>query len=179
VQSVIEGGFAGRITSGTIHTGDEVIALPSNRVSRVRRIITFDGDLASADAPLSVTLQLEDDVAIERGGVLAAVTDLPELRDEICATMIWFDETPLDPGATYLLKHTTHNVEARVHTPEHIRMNDVVSVRITTSEPLIVKHYADNRTAGSFILIDPVTNATVAACMACPCPHESHSPPPS
>ena len=190
-------GYAGQIAAGKIHAGDVVVALPSRRRSRVQRIVTFDGDLAEAHAPMSVTLVLEDALDVGRGDVLCAGGDLPEVARDLRATLIWFGDTPLDPRASYVAKHTTRTVRARVRTDEQVEMNDIVDVDIETTAPLVMRSYAESRAAGSFILIDPDTNATVAAglvhhaierqravpvhhCGAecvCPCHHRSHSPP--
>ena len=156
-------GYAGQIAGGAIHVGDEIVVLPSRRRSRVRRIVTFDGDLESARAPMSVTLVLEDAIDVGRGDVLCAGGDLPEIARDLRATLIWFGDAPLDPHASYLAKHTTRTVRARVNTSEIVEMNDIVDVDVETSEPLVLRSYGENRAAGSFILIDRDTNATVAA----------------
>jgi sulfate adenylyltransferase large subunit len=191
-------GYAGQIAGGEIRVGDEVVVLPSRRRSHVERIVTFDGDLESARAPMSVTLVLADQLDVGRGDVLCAGGDLPEVARDLRATLIWFGDTPLDPKASYIAKHTTRTVRANVITDEAVEMNDIVDVDLETSAPLVLRSYGENRAAGSFILIDRDTNATVAAGMVhhaldrrrvtqtvgcgveccCPC-HEtgSHSPP--
>ncbi len=156
-------GYAGQIAGGEIHVGDEIVALPSKRRSRVRRIVTFDGDLQAAYAPMSVTLELEDALDIGRGDVLCAGGDLPEVARDLRATLIWFGDKPLDPKASYLAKHTTRTVRARVISEESLQMNDIGEVELETSSPLVLRSYAENRAAGSFILIDRESNATVAA----------------
>ncbi|HET8772816.1 MAG TPA: GTP-binding protein [Thermoanaerobaculia bacterium] len=156
-------GYAGQIAGGEIRVGDEVVALPSKRRSRVRRIVTFDGDLESAQAPMSVTLELEDALDVGRGDVLCAGGDLPEVARDLRATLIWFGDKPLDPKASYLAKHTTRTVRARVISEDALQMNDIGDVELETSSPLVLRSYAENRAAGSFILIDRETNATVAA----------------
>jgi len=156
-------GYAGQIASGRIRVGDEVVVLPSRRRTHVRRIVTFDGDLESALAPMSVTLELEDELDVGRGDVLCAGGDLPEVARDLRATLIWFGDSPLDTRASYLAKHTTRTVRARITTEDAVSMNDIAEVEIETSAPLVVRSYAENRAAGSFILIDRDTNATVAA----------------
>jgi sulfate adenylyltransferase large subunit len=188
-------GYAGQIAGGEIHVGDEIVALPSKRRSRVRRIVTFDGDLEAAYAPMSVTLELEDALDVGRGDVLCAGGDLPEVARDLRATLIWFGDKPLDPNATYMAKHTTRTVRARVTSEEALEMNDIGEVELETSSPLVLRSYAENRAAGSFILIDRESNATVAAGMVhhaierrragpsegcglecfCPCHAHSHS----
>ena len=177
-------GFAGQIASGTIRPGDEVVMLPSGKRSRVHRIVTFDGDLAVATAPLSVTLTLENEIDIGRGDLLVA----PEARAAVAirfnASLVWMSATPLDLSRRYLLKHACRTVHAYVRVlrgmidpaaagPEPapgaqaatLRLNDIGVVEIETLLPLAVDHYQTNRHTGSFILIDPDTNGTVAAGM--------------
>jgi sulfate adenylyltransferase large subunit len=156
-------GYAGQIAGGEIRVGDEIVVLPSRRRSRVKRIVTFDGDLDFARAPMSVTLELEDALDIGRGDVICAGGDLPEVARDLRATLIWFGDTPLDPRASYVAKHTTRTVRARVITDEPVGMNDIADVDVEASAPLVLRSYGENRAAGSFILIDRDTNATVAA----------------
>jgi sulfate adenylyltransferase large subunit len=157
-------GYAGQIASGVIRPGDEVLALPSGRRSRVKRIVTYDGDLDIAHAPLSVTLTLEDEIDISRGDMLSAGAE-PQNARSIEATVVWFDETPLDSSREYLLKHTTQTIRARVETDTALKMNDIGEVRITLAQPLFFDSYKSNRTTGSFILMDRETNATAGAGM--------------
>jgi sulfate adenylyltransferase large subunit len=157
-------GYAGQIASGVICPGDEVLALPSGRRSRVARIVTYDGDLEIAHAPLSVTLTLEDEIDISRGDMISAGAE-PQNARSLEATVVWFDETPLDPSKEYLLKHTTQTIRARIETDSVLKMNDIGEVRITLAQPLFFDAYKSNRTTGSFILIDRESNATAAAGM--------------
>jgi sulfate adenylyltransferase large subunit len=157
-------GYAGQIASGVIRPGDEVLALPSGRRSRVKRIVTYDGDLDIAHAPLSVTLTLEDEIDISRGDMLSAGAE-PQNARSIEATVVWFDETPLDSSREYLLKHTTQTIRARVETDTALKMNDIGEVRIMLAQPLFFDSYKSNRTTGSFILMDRETNATAGAGM--------------
>ncbi len=155
-------GYAGQIASGSIRPGDEVLVLPSNRRTRVRRIATFDGDLEVAHAPLSVTLTLEDEIDISRGDLICA-GDSPQAVRAFDATLVWFDGEALSPNREYLLKHTTQTVRARVASDRGLAMNDIGQVRITAAKPLFIDPYAQNRITGSFILIDRDSNATAAA----------------
>jgi sulfate adenylyltransferase large subunit len=174
-------GFAGQIAAGTVRVGDAVVALPSGRTSRVASITTFDGDLEEARAPQSIALTLEDEVDVSRGDLLAGVAgeQRPKHATEIEAALVWFDGTRLESHKTYLLKHGTQTVSARVtrvldrtniqtlereavHT---LGMNDIGVVEIAVTRPLFFDAYAENRATGSFILIDAATNATVAAGM--------------
>jgi sulfate adenylyltransferase large subunit len=173
-------GYTGQIASGVIHPGDEILALPSGRRSRVRRVATFDGDLKVAHAPLSVTLTLEDEIDIGRGDMLSSGPD-PESGRTFDATMVWFDGRPLDTARHYLVKHNSHVVPAHVEAVKSrlnvvsletesgpsigLSMNEVGIVRIATSRSLFFDPYTENRYTGSFILIDRETNATAAAGM--------------
>jgi len=171
-------GYAGEISSGIVRPGDEIIALPSGRRTHVRRIVTFDGDLKAAHAPLSVTLTLEDEIDIGRGDMLAGGED-PTVARTLEATMVWFDGVPLDPARNYLVKHTAQTVPARVEAVKHrvnvvtletgpasgLAMNEIGVVRIATARPLFFDPYTHNRGTGSFILIDRTTNATAGAGM--------------
>jgi sulfate adenylyltransferase large subunit len=156
-------GYSGQIAAGVVRPGDEVFTLPSKRRTRVRRIVTFDGDLDAAHAPLSVTLTLDDEIDLSRGGMIASVVEPPRATHSFDASLVWFDPEPLDPAREYLLKHTTQTVRARVASDRAIAMNEIVGVRITTALPLFVDAYRENRTTGSFILIDRDSNPTVAA----------------
>jgi sulfate adenylyltransferase large subunit len=157
-------GYAGQIASGVIRPGDEILAQPSGRRSRVKRIVTYDGDLEVAHAPLSVTLTLEDEIDISRGDMLSA-GEAPQESRAIEATVVWFDQQPLDPATEYLLKHTTQTIRARVETAQILNMNDIGAVRIALAQPLFFDSYKSNRITGSFNLIDRETNATAAAGM--------------
>jgi sulfate adenylyltransferase subunit 1 len=171
-------GYAGQVASGVVHKGDEVIALPSGRKSRVKRIATFDGDLGEAFAPMPVTLELEDAVDISRGDLLFAGSDRPHSAHHFEAHLVWMDGRALDPRRRYLLKHTTRTVSADVTVRHRIdihslaaqpapslEMNAIGVVEIVTTKPLFFDSYERNRITGSFILIDPETSSTVAAGM--------------
>ncbi len=172
-------GFAGQIAAGTIHPGDEVVTLPSGRRSRVRRIVTFSGDLAEAYAPQSVTLVLEDELDISRGDMLVSAASPATVTSCFTASLVWMDEQPLERARRYLLKHTSRTVQAQVtavhyrlavetlaHEPaDSLSLNSIGSVEIESVQPLTLDQYSSNRVTGSFVLIDPLTNATVAAGM--------------
>jgi sulfate adenylyltransferase large subunit len=172
-------GFAGQIAAGTIRPGDEIVALPSGRTSRVASITTFDGDLDQASAPQSITLTLEDELDISRGDLLVTPSDRPQHATEIEATLVWFDAHRLESHKPYLLKHGAQTINTRIprvlhrtniHSLEQeavhtLAMNDIGTVELATTRPLFFDRYTDNRATGSFILIDPATNATVAAGM--------------
>ena len=152
-------GYAGRIASGTIRPGDQVTVWPSGVSTRVTRIVTWDGDLDVAFAPMSVTLTLADEVDVSRGDLLA--TGPVQVGRAVAAQVVWMDERPLDPGRVYLLKHAARLVTAEVDTA--LGLNEIGLVTVTASRPLVFDAYEGNRATGSFLLIDPTTNATAGA----------------
>ena len=162
-------GYAGQIASGTVRTGDAVTVLPSGRTSKVKRIVTWDGDLDMAHAPMSVTLTIDDEIDVSRGDMLvadsqpAALSVQPSVENRFEAEMVWMDERPLDPARLYLLKQATRVVTAEVN--RGLVMNQIGSVTVTTAKPIVFDRYTDNRLTGSFILIDAATNFTAGAGM--------------
>jgi sulfate adenylyltransferase subunit 1 len=172
-------GFAGQIASGTVRRGDEIAVFPSGRSAKIGRIVTFDGDLEEAIAPLSVTLVLDHEVDISRGDLIAGANAAPVVASSLKASLVWMDQRPLDVNRRYLLKHTSHTVPAIVSLIDHrvdlsalkhepavtLRMNDIGGVSLHLLRPMAVDLYRDNRGTGALILIDPETNATVAAGM--------------
>ena len=173
-------GFAGRVERGELHPGLTVRALPSGRTTRVRSLVTYDGELKHAHAPQSLTVELEDEIDLSRGEMLVAENQqAPVVSTRLRAMAVWMHETPLSLGATYLLKHTTRTVRATVrrlayrvdvNSAEHIEgselaMNDIGELELETSLPLFFDPYRENRSTGSFILIDPLSNATLGAGM--------------
>jgi bifunctional enzyme CysN/CysC/sulfate adenylyltransferase subunit 1 len=173
-------GFAGRIERGEVRPGMRVKALPSGRVTTVKSIVTYDGELPLASFPLSVTVELEDEIDLSRGEMLIGETQVaPQVSTAFCAMVVWMHEQPLIAGRTYLAKHTTRTVRATVrkirygvdiHSAEkressQLQMNDIAEIEFDTSLPLFFDAYAENREMGALILIDPVTNATVGAAM--------------
>jgi sulfate adenylyltransferase subunit 1 len=172
-------GFAGQIAAGSIKPGDEIMALPSRRTSRVKEIVTFSGNLPHAHAPQSVTLTLEDELDISRGDLLVPAASPATATTHFVASLVWMDGEPLALNRRYLLKHTSRTVNASVAVLRHrldittleeqpadtLELNSIGVVEITSSQPLFVDAYTANRHTGSFVLIDPVTNATAAAGM--------------
>jgi sulfate adenylyltransferase large subunit len=152
-------GYAGRIASGTIRAGDPVTIWPSGVSTRVSRIVTWDGDLDEAFAPMSVTLTLADDVDVSRGDVLA--TGAVHVGRSMTAHVVWMDETPLEPKRVYLLKHASRVATAEVD--RGLALNEIGLLTVTASRPLVFDAYERNRATGSFLLIDPNTNATAGA----------------
>ncbi len=172
-------GYAGQIAAGTVRPGDSILAFPSGLRSRVKSIDTFDGPLDEAFAPMSVTLVLEDELDISRGDLIAAAQKVPEVARQFEASVVWMNEAPLDPAKTYLLKHTSQTIPAEVkqvrhrlnvttldHEPtDRLELNEIGVLRIETTRAIYFDAYTQNRTTGSFVLIDPDTNATVGAGM--------------
>jgi sulfate adenylyltransferase subunit 1 len=172
-------GFAGQIASGTVKPGDTITVLPSGRSAEVERIVTFDGDLAEARAPLSVTLVLSRELDISRGDLIASANSTPSVTRHIGASLVWMDQRPLALNRRYLLKHTSHTVPAFVASIAHrtnigtlaheavdaLEMNAIGVVSIELLRPIALDLYAENRATGAFVLIDAASNSTVAAGM--------------
>jgi len=170
-------GFAGLVAAGTIRPGDRVRVLPSGRTSAISRIVTADGELEAATAGESVTLTLADEVDCSRGDLIAGAADPPQVADQFEATLIWLSEEPMLPGRAYALKLATQSVLATIQPPkyqvnvntlEHLAakrldLNAIGVVTLHTDRPLVFEPYQRDRTLGGFILIDRITNATVAA----------------
>ena len=154
-------GYAGQICSGIIRVGDPITVWPAERSSRVKRIVTWDGDLDEAFAPMSVTLTLEDEIDVSRGDVLTSGPT--EVGSRFAADLVWMDERPLDPGRLYLLKHGAKTVSAEID--RGFKLNEIGAATVTASRPIVFDSYHSNRTTGSFILIDPATNFTAGAGM--------------
>ena len=172
-------GFAGQIASGVVRRGDILTVLPSGRRSRVKEIVTWDGRLEEAFAPMSVTICLEDELDISRGDMLAAEKSPLYAGRRLQANVVWMSEKPLAPRYPYLLKHTSQLVQARVRHVRHrvnihslerqpadgLDLNEIGLVELETHRPLFFDAYAKNRATGGFILIDPLSNETVGAGM--------------
>ena len=172
-------GFAGRIASGVVRPGDTVLALPSGRQTRIRAIVTYDGNLSEAFAPMSVTVQLEDEMDLSRGDMLVSPQQSPRLSRKFQAMVVWLHAAPCKLGSSYLVKHTSTqtkvqplrimhrvNVNTLVHEPAtQLEMNDIALVELEANVPLFLDPYSSNRSTGSLILIDPLSNATVGAAM--------------
>jgi bifunctional enzyme CysN/CysC len=172
-------GFAGTVASGRVAQGDQVVVAKSGKASRVKRIVTADGDLAAAVAGQAVTIVLEDEVEVSRGNMLVAPDARPHVADQFTATIVWFDEHPLLPGRTYILRTETDQTNASVTELKHridvnsfaheaaksLDLNEIGSCNLSTQQPIAFDNYADDRATGAFILIDRMTNRTVAAGM--------------
>jgi len=154
-------GYAGQIASGTIRVGDAVTVCPSGARTHVTRIVTWDGDLEAAASPMSVALVLGDEIDISRGDILA---DSPlDAGCTFTADVVWMDDRPMDPERPYVLKHGTRTVTA--HARGSLALNQIARVGFTTARPIVFEPYGENRTTGSFILIDPATHFTAGAGM--------------
>jgi bifunctional enzyme CysN/CysC len=172
-------GFSGTVSSGRVAAGDEVAVARSGRTSKVRRIVTFDGDLTEAIAGQAVTLVLEDEIDISSGDLLVPPSGRSEVSDQFAAHVLWMAEEELLPGRQYLLKCAAKTVPAQVTALEHkidvntfahlaaktLRLNEVGSANFALTEPIAFDTYAESRDTGGFILIDRFTNHTVAAGM--------------
>jgi sulfate adenylyltransferase large subunit len=172
-------GFAGQIASGTIRPGDAITVLPSGRSAQVERIVTWDGDLAEAVAPLSVTLVLDRDLDISRGDLIVSAPAPATVTKSIKAALVWMDQRPLELHRRYLLKHTSQTVPVFLTSIDHrtdlgtlkhepartLHMNDIGAAGLNLLRPVALDLYGENRGTGAFILVDADTNGTVAAGM--------------
>jgi bifunctional enzyme CysN/CysC len=172
-------GFSGQIATGTVRVGDAVRVLPSGKTSTITRIVTLDGDLDQAVAGQSVTLCFADEVDCSRGDVIAAADSPPQVADQFESTIVWMADEEMLPGRSYWLKLGTQMVSATVQQPKYqvnvntmehlaaktLELNAIGVANLSTDKPIVFEAYAQNRTLGGFILIDKITNATVAAGM--------------
>ena len=172
-------GFSGLVASGSITPGDPVRILPGGRTSTIARVVTFGGDLPRAVAGQSVTLTLTDEIDCSRGDVIVAAESPPEAADQFEATVVWMADEEMLPGRPYWLKLATQTVTATVQQPKYqinvntmerlaaktLELNAIGIANLSTDRPLVFEPYADNRQLGGFILVDKITNATVAAGM--------------
>jgi sulfate adenylyltransferase large subunit len=184
IQSVIRPnanfrGFAGRIASGALRPGDTVQALPSGQKTTVESLVSFHGEFEAAHAPRSVTVTLANEIDLSRGDMLVSPDALPHTSTRFAAMVVWLHATPLELNRQYLAKHTGRHVKAKAtriryrvnintfeeHSASHLDMNEIALVEFETSQPLFFDPYSRNRTTGSLILIDALTNATVGAVM--------------
>jgi sulfate adenylyltransferase large subunit len=172
-------GYAGQIAAGEFRAGDRVMVLPSGRTSRITRIATWDGDLDAARAPMSVTICLADEIDVSRGDMLVPPNAMPHVSRRLEAMLVWMHADALELERPYLIKHTTQQVRATFTRIVHrldvdtlgkqdatrLELNEIGRVAIETHRPLYFDAYARSRGTGGFIVIDPVSNATVAAGM--------------
>ncbi len=172
-------GFCGKVASGVIHVGDTVMALPSRKTSKVKSIVTYDGNLQEAFPPQCVTLTLEDEIDISRGEMLVKPDNLPIEDRNFEAMLVWMDEEPMDVNKQFYIKQTTNTTRARIDSIKYkvdvntmeksqvdkLSLNEIGRVVFTTGKELFFDPYHKNKQTGSFILIDPITNNTSAVGM--------------
>ena len=186
-------GFSGKVASGIIRRGDKIMALPSGKTSRVKRIATYDGDLDYAFPPQSITLQLEDEIDISRGEMIVkcdeqaagnqltpqSLTSGPHIGRHFEAMLVWMDEKPMDAQKSFYLKHTTNTTRCRIDHIRHkvdvntleqsqvdrLELNEIGRAVFVTSKELFFDAYKENKPTGAFIVIDPITNNTSAVGM--------------
>lgn len=172
-------GFCGKVASGVVRPGDEVMALPSRKKSRVKSIVTYEGEIEEAFPPMCVTLTLEDEIDISRGEMIVKPDNLPIESRNFEAMLVWMDEEPMDTSKQFFIKQTTNTTRARidnikyrvdVNTMERsnvelLKLNEIGRVVFTTGKELFFDPYHTNKQTGAFILIDPITNNTSAVGM--------------
>lgn len=173
-------GYAGRVASGVFHKGDKIKVLPSGFESEIDTILTYEGEVQDAFAPMSVTITLKDDIDVGRGDMLVRTQNVPEQKQEFDVTLCWLNQSPANPRTKFYIKHTSNEAVAMIkevkykidvdslhrnEADKELRMNDIARVTIKTTKPLCIDEYRDNRITGSIILIDQQTNETVAAGM--------------
>ena len=172
-------GFCGKVASGVVRKGDTVMALPSGKTSKVKSIVTYEGEIEEAFPPMSVTLTLEDEIDISRGEMLVHPDNKPYEGRNFEAMLVWMDEEPMDVSKQFYIKHTTNTTRARidgikykvdVNTMEqsevdHLVLNEIGRVVFSTGKELFFDPYKKNKQTGAFILIDPITNNTSAVGM--------------
>ncbi|MES2825526.1 MAG: sulfate adenylyltransferase subunit CysN [Pseudomonadota bacterium] len=172
-------GFCGNIASGVVKVGDAIRALPSGKSSRVKSIVTYDGDLPEAFAGQSITLTLTDEIDVSRGDMLVLANDTVPLTNHLQAHVVWMAEKSLQPNADYLFKFASKVINGKVesihyridvNTQEHmavsqLQLNDIAVVDVLLNQPVVVDAYKSNRATGAFIIIDRITNITVGAGM--------------
>ncbi len=172
-------GFSAKVASGIVRKGEEVMVLPSGKKTKIKEIVTYDGNLNEAFPPQSVTLTLEDEIDISRGDMLVYPNNQPLVDRHFEAMLVWMNENPMDPSTSFFIKHANNNTKARidqiqykvdVNTMEKSKinffsLNEIGRAVLTTNKPLFFDPYKKNKATGSFVLIDPITNNTVAVGM--------------
>ena len=172
-------GFCGTVASGIIRKGDQIMVLPSKRTSKVKRIVTQDGDLEEAFSSQSITLLFEDEVDCSRGDMIVRPGNVPKMSNGFDATIVWMSAEAMVPGKTYLFKHTTQTVTGQIDSLKYrvdvntlhrtpapdLQLNEIGRCSVTLSQQLYFDAYRRNRFTGSFIIIDRINNTTVGAGM--------------
>lgn len=173
-------GFSGTVASGVFRKGDAITAMPSGKTSHIKSIVTYDGELEQAFATMAVTLTLTDEIDISRGDIIVGQHQaVPSVADKFKASIVWMTEQPMTPGRQYIIKLSTRSVSGSislihhridVNTLEHqdaneLKLNEIGSCTVAVNAPLVFDPYQRNKTTGSFIVIDRLTNVTVGAGM--------------
>lgn len=173
-------GYAGKILSGNIREGDEIVVLPSGFTSKIKGIFDGENKIKEAFSNSSIVITLEDDIDVSRGDLISRINNQPESKQEIKAMLCWLSDKPAQDNVKYILQQTTNKVRGiikevfykidvnnlhRINETKPIKMNDIIKVEIKTSKPLLVDSYKSNKGTGAFILIDEFTKETVAAGM--------------
>jgi sulfate adenylyltransferase subunit 1 len=173
-------GYAGRIAGGVFKPGDEILALPSGFTSKIKSINTLDGEINEAYAPMSVTINLEDEIDISRGDMLVKPNNQPQVGQDIDLMVCWLNQKPLQMRGKYVLMHTSKQCQClvkdirykvdinnlhKIEDDKELGLNEIGRIQLRTTEPLFYDSYNKNRTTGSLIIVDPFTNETVGAGM--------------
>ncbi len=172
-------GYCGTLSAGIVRPGDEVTVLPSGKSSKVKSIVTFDGELQEAFAPMAVTLTLEDEIDISRGDIIVHSKQVPESTSKFGAHLVWMSEQELIPGRSYEIKLASTRTAGRISAIRHridvntleqtpaatLSLNEIAQVEVTLERPVVADDYRRHKGTGSFIVVDRLTNATVAAGM--------------
>jgi bifunctional enzyme CysN/CysC len=173
-------GFCGTVSSGIFKTGDRITALPSGKSSRIKSIVTYDGDLEQAFPPMAVTLTLEDEIDISRGDMIVGTEQSSAtIADKFKATVVWMTEKPLNPGRQYTIKLATRSVSGSIamihhridvntlehHDADELKLNEIGFCTVSVNAPVVFDPYKNNRSTGAFIVIDRLSNGTVGAGM--------------
>ena len=173
-------GFCGTVASGVFHQGDAITVLPSGKTSKIKAIVTYDGELEQAIAAMAVTLTLEDEIDISRGDIITGSQQVaPSIADKFKSSIVWMAEQPMKPGCRYLIKLATRSVSGSVsmihhridvntlehHDANELKLNEIGTCTIAVNASVVFDPYQRNKTNGSFIVIDRLTNATVGAGM--------------
>lgn len=172
-------GFCGTLASGRVRKGDEVMVLPSRKTSRVKSIVTYDGEIEEAFSPLAVTLTMEDEIDVSRGDMIVRPDNVPQIADSFDASIVWMSEEPMVPGKQYLIKQTSKVVLGTVSTLRYqidvntlhrkeaptLGLNEIGRCQVKLNQPIAFDGYRGNHGTGSFIIIDRISNITVAAGM--------------
>ncbi|MEX0825077.1 MAG: sulfate adenylyltransferase subunit CysN [Pirellulaceae bacterium] len=172
-------GFCGTIASGIVRVGDEVMVLPSRQTTKIKQIVTYDGDIEEAFAPMAITLTTEDEIDASRGDMFVRTGNVPRSSDSFDAMLVWMNQEPLVPGKTYLFKHTTQTLTGSIDTLRYqidvntlhrrptpqLGLNEIGRCRISLNGPIHYDAYRTNAGTGAFIVVDRISNATLAAGM--------------